>query len=86
MRKVLTLLLLCQTALLCRAYGEGGFVPCDLLANLKSGEKAALLMVHFGTEMYHQQGCFLATLQIGKQVARNKTALSVCATEEGGLT
>ncbi len=49
MRKVLTLLLLCQTALLCRAYGEGGFVPCDLLANLKSGEKAALLMVHFGT-------------------------------------
>ena len=49
MKKALTLLLLWQTVLLCRAYGEGGFVPSDFLAGLKADEKAALLMVHFGT-------------------------------------
>lgn len=49
MKKTLALLLLCQTVLLCRAYGEGGFVPSDFLADLKEGDKAALLMVHFGT-------------------------------------
>lgn len=49
MRKALTLLLLWQAALLCHAYGEGGFVPSNLLDGLKPGEKAALLMVHFGT-------------------------------------
>ncbi len=49
MKKVLILFFLCQTILLCRVYGEGGFVPSDLLSQLKDGEKAALLMVHFGT-------------------------------------
>lgn len=49
MKKALALLLLCQTVLLCQVRGEGGFVSGDFLADLKSGEKAALLMVHFGT-------------------------------------
>lgn len=49
MRKALTLLLLWQTVLLCQVRGEGGFVSSDFLSGLKPGEKAALLMVHFGT-------------------------------------
>lgn len=49
MRKALTLLLLWQTVFLCQVRGEGGFASSDFLADLKAGEKAALLMVHFGT-------------------------------------
>lgn len=48
MKNKLALSLFFQILLLCKAYG-GGFVPSDFLAELKPGEKAALLMVHFGT-------------------------------------
>lgn len=48
MKNKLVLLVFFPILLLCKAYG-GGFVPCDFLADLKPGEKAALLMVHFGT-------------------------------------
>ena len=33
----------------CLAHGGEGFVADDMLAGMKPGEKAALLMVHFGT-------------------------------------
>lgn len=49
MKKILILFLLCQTVLLYQVHGEGGFAPDNLLSQLKNGEKAALLMVHFGT-------------------------------------
>lgn len=36
-------------SLFCTAHEGGNFVPSDMLASIKPGEKAALLMVHFGT-------------------------------------
>lgn len=36
-------------SLLCPAREEGNFIANDMLANMKQGDKAALLMVHFGT-------------------------------------
>lgn len=36
-------------ALPCVAHEEGEFIPSNLLANRQPGDKAALLMVHFGT-------------------------------------
>lgn len=49
MKKALVLFLLLQTALFCQAHEGGGFAVSDLLAGMGRGDKAALLMVHFGT-------------------------------------
>ena len=70
----------------CVGFGKGKFRKRFLRFPVQGIDGEGTCVVVCRTEMYHQQGCFLATLQIGKQVARNKTALSVCATEEGGLT
>lgn len=48
MKKAL-ILILWQTILLCQVRGEEGFASSSFLAGLNPGEKAALLMVHFGT-------------------------------------
>lgn len=32
-----------------RAHGDGQFVHADLMASMQPGDKAALLVVHFGT-------------------------------------
>lgn len=45
---ILTLVLV-SISLLCRAHDGEGFVASDLLAGMKPGDRAALLMVHFGT-------------------------------------
>lgn len=34
---------------LCQANNEGNFIPSDMLGSMQPGDKAALLMVHFGT-------------------------------------
>lgn len=47
--KTSLLSLLLAISLFCSAHEGGNFVPSDMLASMKSGEKAALLMVHFGT-------------------------------------
>lgn len=49
MRKLFILLFLCNLTLLCPAHEGENFVASDMLANMKPGDKAALLMVHFGT-------------------------------------
>lgn len=50
MRKsILFLFLLLSASLHCHAHGGGNYKHCDMLASLKPGDKAALLMVHFGT-------------------------------------
>jgi sirohydrochlorin cobaltochelatase len=49
MRELIILLLLCNLAMLCRAHEDENFVPSNMLASMKEGDKAALLMVHFGT-------------------------------------
>ncbi|NDV81999.1 sirohydrochlorin cobaltochelatase [Bacteroides sp. 51] len=50
MRKLITLLLLCNLSLFSIHAHEGeNFVASDILASMKPGDKAALLMVHFGT-------------------------------------
>ena len=49
MNKILSLLLLLSTSLLCHAHGGGNYEHSDMLASMKPGDKAALLMVHFGT-------------------------------------
>ena len=43
------LLILTMFSIFCSAVEEGNFVASDMLANMKHGDKAALLMVHFGT-------------------------------------
>ncbi|WP_308756822.1 sirohydrochlorin cobaltochelatase [uncultured Bacteroides sp.] len=43
------LFLFFAVSLFCSAHEGENFVPSDMLANMKNGEKAALLMVHFGT-------------------------------------
>ena len=40
---------LCIFSLTCRAHEGGNFIASDLLATMEQGDKAALLMVHFGT-------------------------------------
>lgn len=47
--KASLLSLLLAVSLFCAAHEGGNFVSSDMLASMKPGEKAALLMVHFGT-------------------------------------
>lgn len=47
--KTSLLSLLLAISLFCSAHEGGNFVLSDMLASMKPGEKAALLMVHFGT-------------------------------------
>ena len=47
--KTSLLSLLLAISLFCSAHEGGIFVSSDMLASMKPGEKAALLMVHFGT-------------------------------------
>jgi sirohydrochlorin cobaltochelatase len=49
MRKLVILLLFCNIIVLCRAHEGENFVASDMLASMREGDKAALLMVHFGT-------------------------------------
>lgn len=49
MKKFVAFLFLCNFLLLCHAHGGGNHEHSDMLASMKSGDKAALLMVHFGT-------------------------------------
>ena len=49
MKKVFSLLMILTISLLCRAHEGGNHEHSDMLANMKPGDKAALLMVHFGT-------------------------------------
>ncbi len=44
---ILSLFLL--VSLFCSAHEGGNFVASDMLAGMQPGDKAALLMVHFGT-------------------------------------
>lgn len=47
--RTLSLFILLTVSLLCRAHGGGNYEHSDMLASMKPGDKAALLMVHFGT-------------------------------------
>lgn len=47
--KHLLSLFLLAISLVCQAHDGGNFVASDLFASLRPGDKAALLMVHFGT-------------------------------------
>lgn len=49
MRTLLFLLFLLSIPIFCHAHGGGNYEHSDMLASMKSGDKAALLMVHFGT-------------------------------------
>ncbi|MDR1090923.1 MAG: sirohydrochlorin cobaltochelatase [Prevotella sp.] len=49
MRNLIILLFLCSLTVLCRARDGENFVASDILASMKPGDKAAILMVHFGT-------------------------------------
>lgn len=49
MKKTIITLFLYGISLLCFAHEGGHYEHSDLLAGMKPGEKAALLMVHFGT-------------------------------------
>lgn len=47
--KIISFFFLLIVSLFCRAHEGGNFVASELLASMKPGDKAALLMVHFGT-------------------------------------
>ena len=47
--RIISLFILLTLSLLCHAHGGGNYEHSDMLANMKPGDKAALLMVHFGT-------------------------------------
>lgn len=49
MKKLFSFFVLLTTSLFCYAHEGGNFVASELLASMKPGDKAALLMVHFGT-------------------------------------
>lgn len=49
MKKLFSFFVLLITSLFCYAHEGGNFVASELLASMKPGDKAALLMVHFGT-------------------------------------
>lgn len=49
MKKFFSLIILLITSLLCCAHEGGNHEQSDMIASMKPGEKAALLMVHFGT-------------------------------------
>ena len=47
--RIASLFILLTLSLLCRAHEGDNYEHSDMLANMKPGDKAALLMVHFGT-------------------------------------
>lgn len=47
--RIISFFFLLIVSLFCRAHEGGNFVASELLASVKPGDKAALLMVHFGT-------------------------------------
>ena len=47
--RVFSLILLLAVSLLCHSHEGENFIASDMLASMKPGDKAALLMVHFGT-------------------------------------
>lgn len=49
MKKIFSFLLIATASLLCHAHGGGNYEHNDMLASMSPGDKAALLMVHFGT-------------------------------------
>lgn len=49
MKSLLSFLFLLTASLVCHAHGGSNYEHSDMLASMKSGDKAALLMVHFGT-------------------------------------
>lgn len=49
LKRIVLLLVLLSVGLSGRAHDSGNFVASDLLASMRSGDKAALLMVYFGT-------------------------------------
>lgn len=49
MRKLLILFFFCSLTIILHAHGGGNYEHSDMLASMKPGDKAALLMVHFGT-------------------------------------
>lgn len=46
--RALLIIILCSISFMCHA-SEGNFVPSDMINSMKKGDKAAILMVHFGT-------------------------------------
>ncbi len=49
LKRIVLLLVLLSVGLSGRAHDSGNFVASDLFASMRSGDKAALLMVYFGT-------------------------------------
>ena len=47
--RLLHVILLISLSLICKAHGGANFVASDFMAAMKPGDKAAILMVHFGT-------------------------------------
>lgn len=47
--RIISLFILLTISLLCHAHEGGNYEHSDMLASMKPGDKAALLMVHFGT-------------------------------------
>ncbi|WP_281644011.1 sirohydrochlorin cobaltochelatase [Bacteroides zoogleoformans] len=62
-------LFLCLLSLLCQAQEGGHYEHSDLSASLKPGEKAALLMVHFGTTHHDTRALTIDAINAQAQAA-----------------
>lgn len=65
----LSLILLLTISLLCHAHGGGNYEHNDMLASMKPGDKAALLMVHFGTTHDDTRALTIDAINAKAQVA-----------------
>lgn len=64
MRKLLYLLVLCALPVICVAHSDENWQENDMLKNMQQGDKAAVLMVHFGTS-YDDTSSSLKILGLG---------------------
>lgn len=62
MKNILSLFILLGLSFFCHAHEGGNFIANDMLASMKPGDKAALLMVHFGTTYDNTRALTIETI------------------------
>ena len=84
MRKHLLSFFLLVISLVCRAHDGENFVASDLFASLQPGDKAALLMVHFGTTHDDTRALTIDAInQKAKEAFKDYEAVIVAITKNG---
>ena len=69
MKNILSLFILLGLSFFCHAHEGGNFIANDMLASMKPGDKAALLMVHFGTTYDNTRALTIETINAQAKAA-----------------